>query len=444
MIRPTAALAADFRWGRRQESRHGRPRSGGLFFFSGFSGKAAGRPEVQFMAGEHLMPTYARQPVAFVRGEGAWLFDDEGRRYLDAVSGIAVCNLGHAHPAITRVVAEQAALLLHTSNLYRVPLQEQAADALCAASGMDRVFFCNSGAEANEAAIKLARLYGHGKGVELPTVIVMEGAFHGRTLATLTATGNRKVQAGFEPLVQGFVRVPYNDVDAVCQVARSNPNVVAVLVEPVQGEGGIVVPAADYLAQLRRVCDEHGWLLMLDEIQTGNGRTGSYFACQQDGVQPDVITTAKGLGNGIPVGACLARGKAAAIFAPGNHGSTFGGNPLACAAALAVVNELTAGGVMARVPLLSQRIAGGLREVLAGCAGVQEVRARGLLIGVALDRPCGELVARARDNGLLINVTAERVIRLLPPLVMTDADADLLVAKLSALVREYLAEPAVA
>lgn len=396
------------------------------------------------MAGEHLMPTYARQAVAFAKGEGSWLVDTDGKRYLDAIAGIAVCNLGHAHPAVTRAIQQQAATLLHTSNVYRIPLQEEAADALCAVSGMEKVFFGNSGAEANEAAIKLARLYGHGKGVDLPTVIVMEGAFHGRTLATLTATGNRKIQAGFEPLVQGFVRAPYNDLDAVRQIARNNRDVVAVLVEPVQGEGGVIVPDDGYLAGLRAVCDEHGWLLMLDEIQTGNGRLGTYFAYQQSGVMPDVVTTAKGLGNGVPVGACLARGVAAGIFAPGNHGSTFGGNPLACATALAVIRALQDEGVIARVPALSQRILAGFRAELGSEPGVSAVRGKGLMIGIELNRPCAALLARAREAGLLVNVTADKVIRLLPPLVFTDADADLLVAKLSALVREFLAEPVAA
>ncbi|MFZ5697284.1 MAG: aspartate aminotransferase family protein [Pseudomonadota bacterium] len=396
------------------------------------------------MVGEHLMPTYARQAVAFAQGGGAWLTDTEGKRYLDATAGIAVCNLGHAHPAVTRAIQQQAARLLHTSNVYRIPLQEEAADALCAVSGMEKVFFCNSGAEANEAAIKIARLHGHKRGIELPTIIVMEGAFHGRTLATLTATGSRKVQAGFEPLVSGFVRAPYNDLDAVRQIAKHNHEVVAVLVEPVQGEGGVIVPADDYLAGLRAICDAHAWLLMLDEIQTGNGRLGTYFAYQQTTILPDVVTTAKGLGNGVPVGACLARGIAADVFAPGNHGSTFGGNPLACAAVVAVIKALQNDGTIARVPALSARIISGLRHALEGASGVVAVRGRGLMIGVELDRACGSLVARAREAGLLINVTAEKVIRLLPPLVFTDADADLLVAKLSALVREFLAEPVAA
>ncbi len=397
------------------------------------------------MAGEHLMPTYARQAVGFVKGEGAWLIDEAGKRYLDAVAGVAVCNLGHAHPAVTHTIQQQAAALLHTSNIYRIPLQEQAAAALCALSGMEKVFFGNSGAEANEAAIKLARLYGHKqKNVDNPAIVVMEGAFHGRTLATLTATGNRKVQAGFEPLVQGFVRVPYNDLDAVRQVAKSNKDIVAVLVEPVQGEGGVIVPDAGYLAGLRTLCDANGWLLMLDEIQTSNGRTGKYFAYQHEDILPDVVTTAKGLGNGVPIGACLARGIAADIFAPGNHGSTFGGNPFACAVALTVMKTLVDDGVIARVPALSKRLLEGFHAQLASVTGVVQVRGHGLLIGIELDRPCSDLVARARDAGLLINVTAEKTIRLLPPLVFTDADADLLVAKLSALVGEFLAQPVAA
>lgn len=396
------------------------------------------------MAGEHLMPTYARQAVGFVKGEGAWLTDSEGRRYLDAVAGVAVCNLGHAHPAVTRAIQQQAAAVLHTSNLYRIPLQEQAADALCAASGMEKVFFGNSGAEANEAAIKLARLYGHKhKDIDNPAIVVMDGAFHGRTLATLTATGNRKVQAGFEPLVSGFVRVPYNDLDAVRLVAK-NRDIVAVLVEPVQGEGGVIIPDEGYLEGLRTICNTHGWLLMLDEIQTGNGRTGRYFAYQHTNVLPDVVTTAKGLGNGVPVGACLARGIAAEVFAPGNHGSTFGGNPLACAAALAVVTTLREERVIERVPALSKKILDGFRAQLGKVPGVVQIRGRGLMVGIELDRPCGDLVARAREAGLLINVTAEKTIRLLPPLVITDADADLLVAKLSALVGEFLAAPVAA
>ena len=288
----------------------------------------------------HLMNTYNRQPVAFVRGEGAYLWDEAGKRYLDAVAGVAVNGLGHAHPKLVKAIADQAATLIHSSNLYRIPRQEELADKLCALSGMDKVFFCNSGCEANEAAIKLARLYGHHKGIEVPTIIVMEKAFHGRTMATLTATGSRKIQAGFEPLLSGFARVPFNDLEAIRHVAEHNKSVVAVLLETVQGEGGINVLPSDYLVELRQICDAHGWLLMLDEVQSGIGRTGAWFGHQHSGVMPDVMTLAKGLGSGVPIGACLARGTAADVFQPGNHGSTFGGNPLACAAALTTLTAI--------------------------------------------------------------------------------------------------------
>jgi acetylornithine/N-succinyldiaminopimelate aminotransferase len=379
----------------------------------------------------HLMSTYKRQDVAFVRGEGAWLEDSEGKRYLDALTGIAVCGLGHAHPRVTRAVSEQAAALLHTSNLYRIPEQERLADRLCALSGMERVFFGNSGAEANEAAIKIARLYGHKRHIDRPAIIVMEGSFHGRTMATLTATGSRKVQAGFEPLLAGFVRAPFNDIAAVHQIAANTNDVVAVLVEPVLGEGGIAIPDADYLATLRAICDEHGWLLMLDEVQTGNGRTGQYFAYQHSGILPDVVTTAKGLGNGVPIGACLARGEAADTFAPGNHGSTFGGNPLACAAANAVLDALEQDSLIPRAAGLGERIVSGLRERLKGCNGVREVRGLGLMIGVEMNQPCGELVAAGLAKGVLINVTQDNVVRLLPPLTMSDAEADELIHRVA-------------
>ncbi len=386
------------------------------------------------------MNTYARLPVTFDRGEGAWLWDLDGSRYLDAVSGIAVCGLGHAHPAVTEALCGQAGRLVHTSNLYGVANQEALATRLTQLSGMDNVFFCNSGAEANEAAIKLARLYGHHKGVVQPAVIVMENSFHGRTLATLSATGNRKVQAGFEPLVKGFVRVPYEDLEAVRTVARHTPEVVAVLVEPVQGEGGVRIPGEDYLQGLRAICDENGWLLMLDEVQTGMGRTGTMFAFQQSGIMPDVITLAKALGNGVPIGACLARGAAAEQFKPGNHGSTFGGNPLACAAALAVINTLEREALPARAAELGRRMVAGFREMLGDHPFVVDVRGHGLMIGIELDRPCGGLVGRALGKGLLINVTAERVIRLLPPLILTDAEVDKLVEQLSDLVIRFGSE----
>ncbi len=382
----------------------------------------------------HLMTTYKRQDVAFVRGEGIWLEDSGGRRYLDALTGIAVCGLGHSHPHLARVIADQAATLTHTSNLYRIPQQERLADRLCELSGMERVFLCNSGAEANEAAIKIARLYGHGRDVDRPAIIVMEGSFHGRTMATLTATGNRKVQAGFEPLLSGFVRAPYGDLAAIRQIAGNTNEVVAVLVEPVLGEGGLVIPPDDYLTGLRRLCDEQNWLLMLDEVQTGNGRTGRFFAYQHTDNLPDVVTTAKGLGNGVPVGACLARGVAASTFAPGNHGSTFGGNPLACAAANGVIDVIEREGLLGRASELGERIVTGLRQRLEGLNSVREVRGKGLMIGIEMNEPCGDLVAAALEAGLLINVTRDNVVRLLPALTMTDAEADELVARVGAVI----------
>lgn len=388
------------------------------------------------MTTAHLMPTYARLPVAFVKGEGVWLTDTHGQRYLDALSGIAVCGLGHAHPAVHQAVCTQAGTLIHTSNLYGIPLQEALADQLCALSGMERVFFCNSGAEANEAAIKLARLYGHQRGVAQPTVVVMEKSFHGRTLATLTATGNRKVQAGFEPLVPGFVRVPYNDLTALENLSNNN-DIVAVLVEPIQGEGGIQIPPIDYLRGMRALCDRNQWLLMVDEVQTGIGRTGNWFGFQASGIQPDVMSLAKGLGNGVPVGACLASGAATAVFGPGNHGSTFGGNPLAMAAAKATLDTIAAENLTARAGALGERILGGLRHALADCAQVSEIRGHGLMLGIELKAPCGGLVRQALDVGLLINVTADRVVRLLPPLILTDAEADELVARLAPLIRAF-------
>ncbi len=384
------------------------------------------------------MATYKRLPVTFQRGSGAWLWDTAGKRYLDALSGIAVCGLGHAHPAVRAALCDQAGTLLHTSNLYGIAAQQALGDALTQAAGMDRVFFANSGAEANEAAIKLARLHGHRCGIEVPHILVMENSFHGRTLATLTATGNPKVQAGFEPLVPGFLRVPYADIEAVEQIAQDQPQVVAVLVEPIQGEGGINLPGSDYLNQLRVICDQRGWLLMLDEIQTGMGRTGRLFAHQHNAILPDVMTLAKGLGNGMPIGACLARGPAAEVLGPGSHGSTFGGNPLACRVAATVLGVLAEERLAERAAELGTRILQGLRERLATTPGVVDLRGMGLMIGVELDRPCGELVEQALAAGLLINVTAERVIRLLPPLVLTDEDAELLISRLSDLILRFL------
>jgi acetylornithine aminotransferase len=387
----------------------------------------------------HVMNTYARLPVAFERGEGAWLWDVQGKRYLDALAGIAVCGLGHSHPKLTAALRDQVGKLVHTSNLYGIPLQEQLAERLAAISGMENVFFCNSGCEANEAAIKLARYYGHKKNIESPAIVVMDKAFHGRTMATLSATGSRKVQAGFEPLVAGFIRVPFDDLEAVRRVAESNRSVVAVLVELIQGEGGINVCHGDYLHGLREICDAHGWLLMLDEVQSGIGRTGTWFAFQHSGVKPDVMTLAKGLGNGVPIGACLAAGTAARLFGPGNHGSTFGGNPLACAAALATLRIIEDEGLMRNAVELGDRIRAELGARLGNQRGVREIRGQGLMIGIELAHPCGELVQQALERGLLINVTADTVVRLLPPLNFTREQADTLVAMLSALILEFLA-----
>lgn len=388
----------------------------------------------------HVMNTYARLPVAFERGEGVWLWDTEGRRYLDALAGIAVCGLGHAHPRLTAVLREQLGRLVHTSNLYQIPHQERLADRLAAISGMETVFFCNSGCEANEAAIKLARLYGHQKGIESPTIIVMDKAFHGRTIATLTATGSRKVQAGFEPLLAGFVRVPFDDLDAVRRVAANNRNVVAVMVELIQGEGGINICRADYLTGLRAICDENGWLLMLDEVQSGTGRTGTWFAFQHSNVTPDVVTLAKGLANGVPIGTCMAAGAAAQLFKPGNHGSTFGGNPFACVAGFETLAIIEDDRLRENAVAMGEKICEAFRARLAAHPGVREVRAAGLMVGIELARPCGDLVQRSLDAGLLINVTADNVIRLLPPLIYTDEHAQLLVDGLVRVITDYLAE----
>ena len=383
-----------------------------------------------------LMNTYNRLPISFTHGEGVWLFDADGNRYLDALAGIGVCSLGHAHPAVTKAITAQAGKLLHTSNIYHIELQEKLGDALAGVSHMESMFFGNSGAEANEAAIKIARLYGHQeKQVDTPTIIVLDGAFHGRTMATLTATGNRKIQAGFEPLVSGFVRAPFNDIAAISTIAHNNPNIVAVLLEPIQGEGGVRSPAPDYLAQLRALCDQYGWLLMLDEVQSGNGRTGSYFNYQQHGLLPDIVTTAKGLGNGMPIGVCMARGKAAEAMHPGNHGTTFGGNPLACAVGLTVVETIVQEQLAERAAILGKRIRDNFRASLNKDV-VKDVRGQGLMIGIELKQPCGELVSKALQDGLLINVTAGSVVRLLPPLILSDEQADILCDKLTLLINE--------
>lgn len=385
-----------------------------------------------------LMNTYARLPVQFEKGEGVWLWDTDGNRYFDALSGIAVCGLGHAHPAVTAAICEQASKLVHTSNLYGIPNQTELAQKLCKHSGMDRVFFGNSGAEANEAAIKIARKTAHQRGVKNPKIIVMDGSFHGRTLATLSATGNPKVHEGFAPLVEGFMHVPYNDLAAIKAIAETEQGVVAVLVEPVQGEAGINIPDADYLLGIRQICDQNNWLMMLDEIQTGLCRSGKWFAFQHQDLQPDVMTLAKALGNGVPIGACLARGEAAEMLVPGNHGSTYGGNPLVCSAALATIGVLESENLAQRAATLGDRIVEGFRAELAGVAGVKEVRGLGLLLAIELDEPCADLVSIAMASGLIINVAGGNRIRLLPPLTMTDEEASQLVQQLSAVIKGYL------
>lgn len=388
----------------------------------------------------HLMNNYNRIPVTFSHGKGAILWDNEGKQYLDALGGIAVCALGHAHPQVTEAICDQAGKLVHTSNIYEIAVQRELADKLCKLAEMDNAFFCNSGAEANETAIKLARLYGHHKGVEIPNIIVMEGSFHGRTLATLTATGNRKIQAGFEPLVKGFVRAPYNDIEAVEIIAKNNKDVVAVMVEPITGEGGIRIPDADYLNRLRSLCDQRGWLLILDEIQSGMGRTGKWFAHQHNGIQPDIMTLAKALGNGVPIGACLARGEAAGLFKPGNHGTTFGGNPLASRAALAVIHSIESGQLLQKNTVLGQRFVDGFSASLREVDGVTEIRGKGLMLAIELNKPCAELVKRCLAEGVLINVTADNVIRLLPPYIMSEEQADTVIQVVSAQVRQFLTE----
>ena len=380
------------------------------------------------------MNTYGRLPVSFVKGSGAYLHDDKGNEYLDALTGIAVCGLGHAHPRVASALSDQGQTLLHTSNLYDIPHQTRLAERLCALSGMDNVFFCNSGAEANEAAIKMARLKGNRDGNHNPSVVVVDGSFHGRTMATLTATGNRKVHAGFEPLLSGFVRAPFNDIPAIEAIAANNPNVVAVMVEPILGEGGIYIPDDGYLASLRDICDANNWLMILDEVQSGNARTGKFFAYQHADILPDVVTTAKGLGNGMPIGACLARGEAASLFAPGNHGSTFGGNPLACAAANAVLDVIDAEGLEQRALELGERIQNGLSNALAGRNDVKEIRGAGLMLAVEMHQDIGSYAAKALKQGLLINVTQGNIIRMLPPLTMSDAEADELVQRVVALI----------
>ena len=388
----------------------------------------------------HVMKTYGRLPIALSHGRGCWVWDTDGRRYLDGLGGIAVNTLGHAHPRLVPALQEQIGKLIHTSNYYLVPLQEQLAAKLVQLSGLTNVFFCSTGLEANEAAIKIARKYGHDKGIDRPEIIVYEAAFHGRSIATLSATGNPKVQAGFGPLVEGFVRVPLNDVAAVEQVARTRPNVVAVFLEVIQGEGGINPARVDYLKALRSVCDRHGWLLMLDEVQCGMGRTRKWFAHQWAGIVPDVMPLAKGLGSGVPVGAVVCGPKAAHVLGPGNHGTTFGGNPLAMRAGVETLKIMEEDGLLANAASVGAALKGGLERELHGVDGVVEVRGQGLMLGIELDRPCGELLGRAAEAGLMISVTAERVIRLVPPLILSHDEAAQMVAILSPLIRAFLAE----
>jgi acetylornithine aminotransferase len=384
------------------------------------------------------MSNYQPLSIEFKNGSGIWLNDTQGQRYLDALSGIAVCGLGHAHPAVQAAIADQAANLIHTSNLYRIPLQEKLAGKLVQHSGMEKVFFGNSGAEANEAAIKLARLYANNKGISNPVIVVMEKSFHGRTMATLSATGNAKVQKGFDPLVEGFKHIPYNNIDALNELANEDLNIVAVMVEPILGEGGVVIPDPGYLKAIRAFCDKHKCLMMVDEVQTGMCRTGKWFAFQHEDVMPDVMTLAKALGNGVPIGACLAKGEAAELFQPGSHGSTFGGNPLASRAALAVIEVLEAQYLEQRAAELGNRLLDSFKEALSAVKGVSDIRGKGLMLGIELEKECPDLVGLALNEHLLINVTSGNVIRLLPPLIMNDAEADQLVSTLSKILKKYL------
>jgi len=388
----------------------------------------------------NVMKTYGRKPVAFTHGEGAWIFDTSGKRYLDALCGIAVTGLGHNHPRVTKAIQDQANTLIHCSNLYQIPEQEALAVKLCELSKMETVFFSNSGAEANEAAIKLARLYGHQKGLENPVIIVTEQSFHGRTMATLSATGSRKVQAGFEPLLSGFARVPFGDVEAVRQVALNNKSVVAIFVEPIQGEGGVQIPSTQYLNELRKIADKEDWLMMVDEVQTGMGRTGAWFAHQHNGILPDVMTLAKGLGNGVPIGACLARGKAAETLTPGTHGSTFGGNPLVSRAAMATIEAIELDALVDRATFIGDAITQGLTKNFDGVTSVIDIRHKGLMIGIELDRACAPIVDLGLEAGLLINVTADKVVRLLPPLILDDEQIAFLVSTLSSVITHFLSE----
>jgi acetylornithine aminotransferase len=385
-----------------------------------------------------LMNTYNRLPVAFSRGAGAWLFGENNEKYLDALSGISVCNLGHANPAVTAALADQAGKLLHTSNLYEIPLQRKLAGKLCAIAGLDKVFFGNSGAEANEAAIKICRKFAWQNEIREPLIVVMEGSFHGRTIATLSATGNDKIRVGFDPLLPGFIRVPYGDIDALSALAEKYSGIVAVMLEPVQGEGGIVIPPSGYLAAVRHLCTRHRWLMVLDEIQSGMGRTGEWFAWQHEQAKPDVMTLAKALGNGVPVGACLASGEAAGIFAPGNHGSTFGGNPLASRTGIAVIEYILEHDLLSRARQLGTYMLSRFEDILGDTSGITDIRGMGLMMAIELEEDCGALVNMALEQRLLVNVTAGNVIRLLPPLIITDAEADLIINGVTTVINKFL------
>jgi acetylornithine/N-succinyldiaminopimelate aminotransferase len=389
------------------------------------------------MTTTHLMPNYARQPIVFTKGSGVYLWDSNGEKYLDVLSGVAVCALGHAHPTLSAAIADQAATLIHTSNHYGIDLQSQLADKLASLSGMETAFFCNSGAEANEAAIKLARYWGNQQHIDIPKVIVMEGSFHGRTMGALSATGNTKIQKGFEPLLQGFIRVSYNNIEEI-QNLTNDKSIVAILVEPVQGEGGVNIPSKGYLQKLREICNQNNWLLMLDEVQTGIGRTGKWFAFQHENIMPDVMCLAKGLGGGVPIGACLATGKVAQTLQAGTHGSTFGGNPLACRAALTVIDVIEKQGICEHVEKMGLRFLKGFQTALQNISNVKEIRVKGLMVGIELDRPCAELVKLALKEHLLINVTADKTIRLLPPLIIDETQVDEIIEIVSRLICDFV------
>ena len=390
-----------------------------------------------------LITTYNPLPISFTHGEGIWLYDEKGDAYLDSFSGIAVCGLGHAHPDVTRTIQQQAGKLLHTSNAFHIREQELLAEKLTAMAGMEQVFFGNSGAEANESAIKLSRLYGHKKNIETPSIIVMEGAFHGRTMATLTASGSRKVQAGFEPLVPGFIRAPFNDIDAIRTIAANREDIVAIMLEPIQGEGGILVADETYLRAVAALCEQHEWLLILDEIQTGNGRTGKLFSYMDIGIKPDIVTTAKGLGNGMPISACLMNNRACNLFKPGNHGSTFGGNPLACATALTVLDVISRDKLCERVAHNSIALKENLMHELGDHPNVRSIRGKGYMLGIELDRPANELKLIGLTNGILLNITAESVIRVMPPLIISESEIEMMVTKLVKTVNQFVEVPSI-